>query len=30
MENSTPDRKEVLVLDIATHTGYFSVHEAGT
>ena len=30
MENSTPDRKEVLALDIATHTGYFSVHEAGT
>lgn len=30
LENSTPDRKEVLVLDIATHTGYFSVHEAGT
>ncbi|WP_234168262.1 crossover junction endodeoxyribonuclease RuvC [Bacteroides thetaiotaomicron] len=30
MENSTPGRKEVLALDIATHTGYFSVHEAGT
>ena len=30
LENSTPDRKEVLALDIATHTGYFSVHEAGT
>ena len=30
LENSTPDRKEVLALDIATHTGYFSVHEART
>lgn len=30
LENSTPDRKEVLASDIATHTGYFSVHEAGT
>lgn len=30
LENSTPGRKEVLALDIATHTGYFSVHEAGT
>nr|WP_195461836.1 hypothetical protein [Alistipes sp. D31t1_170403_E11] len=30
---STPDtlrREQVLALDIATHTGYFSMHEAGT
>lgn len=30
---STPDtlrREQVLALDIATHTGYFSLHEAGT
>lgn len=34
MENpaSTPEltRDQVLALDIATHTGYFSMHEAGT
>ena len=30
LENSTPDRKEVLALDIDTPTAYFSVHEAGT
>lgn len=28
-ENSTLTREQVLALDIATHTGYFSLHEAG-
>lgn len=30
LENSVPAREQVLALDIATHTGYFSLHEAGT
>lgn len=33
MENQESDkvtRKQVLGLDIATHTGYYSVHESGT
>ncbi|GAA6256138.1 hypothetical protein F070042J6_19900 [Bacteroides sp. f07] len=29
-ENSILTREQVLALDIATHTGYFSLHEAGT
>ena len=29
-ENSVLTREQVLALDIATHTGYFSLHEAGT
>ena len=29
-ENSVLTRELVLALDIATHTGYFSLHEAGT
>lgn len=28
-ENSLLTREQVLALDIATHTGYFSLHEAG-
>lgn len=28
-ENSLVTREQVLALDIATHTGYFSLHEAG-
>ena len=28
--NTKPTRGEVLALDIATHTGFFSVHERGT
>lgn len=28
-ENSPFTREQVLALDIATHTGYFSLHEAG-
>ena len=28
-ENSPLTREQVLALDIATHTGYFSLHEAG-
>ena len=28
-ENSHLTREQVLALDIATHTGYFSLHEAG-
>ncbi len=29
-ENDTLTREQVLALDIATHCGYFSLHEAGT